>query len=1011
MYNSINKEYYYKEGDNIYKIILSKIPYDDLAIYFQKNCDIPFSTRKNLKYLFKEYEWIQTFCDLNDSDNLFKLIDNSFDNDRIEINVNEMNYSEIKLRIFLFENMNYNITFSLKSNFINNMNNNIVNYPLSSYYNNNFNFNQSDNNNYSLNINEYNNTNNINNSRYNSTNYYINDIYRNNNFCPNNNNYNNINLNNYLNNEDNNRNINNSSNIISDNSNYIDNYFNDNNNNNSNNNNCIPNNIDTNVYISNDYIKGNDNNRYINNKSIHNNIDTNSYINDYFNKNINNEEYTSKDMENPNETNKIFPNLNITSIQVTSNNPQYITLFNTYSFFSDKTNKTNINELLNIILDNSQNNSNQTNINNNIVMKIKLLQPTNNNNIIKKEEKEEEKELNGLLRFFLLKRIANFLSENELTKENKIIFDSIRNKIFFTGEKNHNLKDMIKQNNFYDILSYSDYLNKKNSLIEKEIKRFFENEKEKIISEEIHNYLSILSEYTELNKSFEIQFRKDLKNSKFDYILVGLNILERDNPEEYKNKSNENMKKCNLYMTSNISPESYIIEDELKYPKNLRCAITLTDEIDYLACFLNQNGNNKGKIIPINKNFSLVVSQIFFDKNKCKKIKNIDLDKIVFDHNPSYDELKMNYRDRMVEPNGIHIIKIKENNNYEDLNNSNIEKEEEKDLANEYLITEKYQIFPFYHLTLKRNEYFVLFRDSNFNEKNEYFDLLENIKLSLNINIYYEKTIEEALKFLLIRKYNKIILITTIEKDLSGKRFIDIARKILGLDIIVLFYSNSEDSKEHFSWLQKYSNCLFTNKAEKIAEYIKNYNEEGLKELKKKLESENNITLKQFSFDFLQDNIIIDNFSSLDFTCRYIKQAYIKIGNEYLYMKRNGKVVIDSKDCKWDITFYNNEITLFSNGFYLNIKEDKENVIGSKLMKEWHFEQINKNYYYFQDKEKENNNILSVEDNEIKVNKEMISENEKFQLIETFEQKKDINSESILSFLINDELSSISLSD
>ena len=52
-----------------------------------------------------------------------------------------------------------------------------------------------------------------------------------------------------------------------------------------------------------------------------------------------------------------------------------------------------------------------------------------------------------------------------------------------------------------------------------------------------------------------------------------------------------------------------------------------------------------------------------------------------------------------------------------------------------------------------------------------------------------------------------------------------------------------------------------------------------------------------------------------------------------------------------------------------------------------------------------------MEDNEIKVNKEMISENEKFELIETFEQKKDINSESNLSFLINDELSSISLSD
>ena len=129
-------------------------------------------------------------------------------------------------------------------------------------------------------------------------------------------------------------------------------------------------------------------------------------------------------------------------------------------------------------------------------------------------------------------------------------------------------------------------------------------------------------------------------------------------------------------------------------------------------------------------------------------------------------------------------------------------------------------------------------------------------------------------------------------------------------------------------------------------------------------------------------------------------------------MKKNGEVVIDTKSIIWDVTFYNNEITLFSNGFYLDIKEDKENVIGSKIMKEWYFKEIDENYYYFKNKEKENNNnILYVEEDEIKVNQEIEGENGKFQLIEFSEENKNINSQSNLSNSIYYEFSSKSLSN
>ena len=46
---------------------------------------------------------------------------------------------------------------------------------------------------------------------------------------------------------------------------------------------------------------------------------------------------------------------------------------------------------------------------------------------------------------------------------------------------------------------------------------------------------------------------------------------------------------------------------------------------------------------------------------------------------------------------------------------------------------------------------------------------------------------EEALKFIIKRTYGKIILITILCDDLSGKRFAQIAIKILGFDIMIFF--------------------------------------------------------------------------------------------------------------------------------------------------------------------------------------------------------------------------------
>ena len=85
-------------------------------------------------------------------------------------------------------------------------------------------------------------------------------------------------------------------------------------------------------------------------------------------------------------------------------------------------------------------------------------------------------------------------------------------------------------------------------------------------------------------------------------------------------------------------------------------------------------------------------------------------------------------------------------------------------------------------LILKRNEYFVIWRDTNYLAKNNYSKFLENVKMILykneGINVYIESCTENALDLIKRKKYNKIILISNIGLYLSGKKFVETARKI-----------------------------------------------------------------------------------------------------------------------------------------------------------------------------------------------------------------------------------------
>ena len=769
----------------------------------------------------------------------------------------------------------------------------------------------------------------------------------------------------------NNDKVNDNENVINNNSNNISNYTDKiinkgiNNINNSMNNINMDNNNNKNYNQNNDNSNHNNynfNDNYNNNYNYKNNNCSNNYNNINHNNNKNNNNGNNKILNNniiinnKNDfINNIFVNLNskeknlggLINNKIDNDNPINDNIFHNNNNY----------HLDNFIINNKNKNNHLNEKQNQISssLNVRIGQPKNN-------QKGKIKNLSCFLKFLLITRITNKVENISKYDENfknvEEVIKLIKNNQDFNGNKNWKNK-----NNILDYLKYLDNKNlDRNSLLE----NIFSEDKK--VRNEIFDYWNYLSIYEEYNNNFEHKFFEDLKNCNLDYSIVNMNILERDNPEEYDQKKKEckNMKKMMLYFLYEINYDSNKLNMKLEFSNKsvYGSGFYFSDSIeDILRC------QNNEKFPEIGESFSLIICEIFYDEEKLRE----------FNMNLSSSDSNQNNKEK-VEPNGLKKIEIFHFND----NNNKIR------IYTEYVLSEKYQIFPIYTLTLRRNEYFVIYRDPNFVKKNHYTKdlkqiMLRSLKYSYDKNFYFESSTEKALELILKKKKVKVILITSIGRDKSGKRFAEIARRILQRDdLIVLFFSNNTN---HLGWIKNFSNCLYASEFDIYEEYISKYNYNSLRDLKEKIEDLYDLKLN-FSFNYLSySNCENDlSFSCFDFNNNsfYFKSVYIFNPKKSLYlsMTKEGKVKKSEKECLWMVTINENDITFFSNGYYLDIDENKEIAIGSKEMKKWSLIKENDDYY-FSYTEEGKNDYLSMEDDEnIRVNKNALPDNSKFYLNE-----------------------------
>ena len=612
--------------------------------------------------------------------------------------------------------------------------------------------------------------------------------------------------------------------------------------------------------------------------------------------------------------------------------------------------------------------------------------------------------LTGILKLILIKHIASNIDANKInSNEIKKIILELQKGIEMKDNPQKDIKTNLEQNDGNNILAYSKYAC---SVINDNII----NDLLKLVSSNIKNdilkYWSVLSKYEPFNKLFEVELFKAIERSYFDYSLIGLSIYQQTNRKQFVETMHQtpNLVVKYLFHGTQIDPISKIMTGGFLYTRKAfyGMGIYFSDMLDYVSFYaggknFDDRRENFGRILPVNETFSCVSAEVYYSQAKKKDVFDFSLWVETLDHFPTYEELKRDYSDKMVEKGGVHFARVEPNQGRIRKKEEIIEdKKSGKFVGTEYVITEMEQILPLYGLTFKRNEYFVIWRDNHFKGDNDYSEFLKVRKLFIyeyaKMNAYFESSLERALEIIKRKRNNKIILISNIGLDLAGKKFVEVARKILGFNVMVLFFSAN---RNHLKWLKDFPNALYTSHEDFYKKYIMNYNKQGLLDLKKEVEARNKINLK-FEGNFLEFPHFVNNeeYNKIRFDekSEYFKRVTIRNveTDSILCMEKDRTVSfkrnqqLDISQYNWYVTLMDGEITLYSNESYLGANINTKEPTGEEFMKTFKYEKIKANEYliYYNDK----NNVLTVSGNKAILQGESYNKKyQKFKMIEEIE--------------------------
>ena len=423
------------------------------------------------------------------------------------------------------------------------------------------------------------------------------------------------------------------------------------------------------------------------------------------------------------------------------------------------------------------------------------------------------KEIIGLLKLCLLKEISQKISEDKLKALPDIVYYIL--KILLIGhikdepdDTKKNIKEVLEKSKGSNIITFSNYVDE---IIDSQLINKILNLLEKKDLIEMIYLKNLLLNYNNCINLFNKEFIKAQKESIFEFSIISLVIIEREDFEKFEKEREKcpNRKEKILYHGTNIEKITNILTGLYKKSLGNGNAINgkgvyFTNSLDYAWYYGSQDGNRANfYIIPkIGNTFTIIMNYIYYDSNGIKKVNDNK-------RTPGKNQINYAY-------SGAKTERI-------------AEYDKSKFYATEYIIYELDQICPFMSAKIERIEYCFIWRDDNFSSKPVYNSKYDEIFKSFlkerlkyinqyaRYNIYPCETSIEALELVKRKKYNKIILISNVGINFGGKIFIDEARKIIGNNVITLFLAYDIS---HLNWIKNYENALFSNEPKFYEEYL-----------------------------------------------------------------------------------------------------------------------------------------------------------------------------------------------
>ena len=250
-------------------------------------------------------------------------------------------------------------------------------------------------------------------------------------------------------------------------------------------------------------------------------------------------------------------------------------------------------------------------------------------NINLSEADKKVEELSGILHLCNLKNIARYIDLKKIKNDTiREIMKDLKEGIELSDNPKEDIKESLKKTDGNNILTFINYLNKKikNKDVQDLIDLIDDNKRK-----DIEAFWSILSKYQDFNELFEKDFSKMIENSYIDYSLVSVQIYQHKRRKDFIEK----LKDCPscevryLLHGTQIDPISKILTDEFKYTKKAfyGLGVYFTDMIDYVSFYCGGNSYSSrrdlwNKIIPVGNSISCIASEVFYDKDKKKKLIN-----------------------------------------------------------------------------------------------------------------------------------------------------------------------------------------------------------------------------------------------------------------------------------------------------------------------------------------------------------------------------------------------------